>query len=440
MTSDSDHPRGVRIPKGRAERLASFGGLATGIAGSMLVGGARAFVSGARPSAKDLLLTPTNAKAVADELAKLRGAAMKAGQLLSMDAGDFVPPELAEMFARLRAMAEPMPGGQLRLALERNWGRDWLRRFERFDVKPIAAASIGQVHRAQTKDGRDLAVKVQYPGVKESIDSDIDNLASLLKLSGLLPNGLDIAPVLADAKRQLKEEADYGREGAMLDRYRKLLASDASFLVPALHADLTTPSVLAMDYASGDPIELLEDADQETRDGVMARLIGLTLRELFEFRLMQTDPNFANYRFDRATGKLVLLDFGATREFGEDFIENYRRLMSAGLRQDGVAVRTAALEIGLFDTPTMERHEARLLRIFDMALEPLRQREPFDFGASDLSMRLRDEGVAFNRERELKRLPPTDALFIHRKVGGMYLLATRLRARVDIRPLVERFL
>lgn len=440
MIGDDDHTCGARIPRGRAERLASFGGLATGIAGSMLIGGAKALAAGARPSVKDLLLTPTHAKAVADELAKLRGAAMKAGQLLSMDAGDFLPPELAEIFARLRAMAEPMPGGQLRLTLERNWGRDWLRGFERFDVRPIAAASIGQVHRARTKDGRDLAVKVQYPGVKASIDSDIDNLSALLKLSGLLPDGLDIDPILADAKQQLAEEADYQREGAMLDRYRTLLAGDADFLVPALHADLTTPSVLAMDYVAGDAIETLADADQAVRDGVMARLIGLTLRELFEFQLMQTDPNFANYRIDRATGILGLLDFGATRAFGDDFIANYRRLLAAGLRQDGAAIRAAALDIGLFDRPTMERHEARLLRMFDMALEPLRRREPFDFGASDLSARLRDEGVAFNRERELRRLPPTDALFIHRKVGGMYLLASRLKARVAIRPLVERHL
>jgi predicted unusual protein kinase regulating ubiquinone biosynthesis (AarF/ABC1/UbiB family) len=337
-------------------------------------------------------------------------------------------------------MAEPMPGGVLRLTLERNWGRDWLKRFERFDVKPIAAASIGQVHRALTRDGRDLAVKVQYPGVAKSIDSDIDNLASLISLSGLLPDGLDIAPILADAKRQLREEADYAREGAMLARYRALLEGADEFLAPALHPDLTTAGVLAMDYAPGHAIEDMTAAPQETRDRIMRLLIALTLRELFGFRLMQTDPNFANYRYQPESGRLVLLDFGATRELPPDFSAKYRVLMKSGLDRDGAAIRAAALDIGLFDAPTMDRHEQRLLGMFDMALEPLRRRDPFDFGASDLSARLRDEGIAFNRERELRRLPPTDALFVHRKVAGMYLLATRLKARVAIRDLVEAWL
>jgi predicted unusual protein kinase regulating ubiquinone biosynthesis (AarF/ABC1/UbiB family) len=440
MTDDEFTARGARIPAGRAERFIRFGGLGAGVAGSMLANGAKALAAGERPSLRSLLLTPSNARRAADELARLRGAAMKAGQLLSMDAGDLIPPELAEIFARLRAMAEPMPGGLLRLTLERNWGRDWLKRFIRFDVKPIAAASIGQVHRALTADGRDLAVKVQYPGVAKSIDSDIDNLASLLSLSGLLPEGLDIAPILADAKRQLRDEADYAREGAMLSRYRALLDGDADFLVPALHADLTTAGVLAMDYADGAAIETMTAAPQETRDRIMRLLIGLTLRELFGFRLMQTDPNFANYRYQAESGRLVLLDFGATRAFAPDFAAKYRVLMKAGLDRDGAAIRAAALDIGLFDPPTMARHEGRLTAMFDMALEPLRRREPFDFGASDLSARLRDEGIAFNRERELKRLPPTDALFIHRKIAGMYLLATRLKARVAIRDLVEVWL
>lgn len=440
MSDSGEDVRGARIPKGRLERLAGFGGLAAGIAGSVLAGGAKALAAGERPDLRRLLLTPSNARAAADELARLRGAAMKVGQLLSMDAGDFIPPELAEIFARLRAMAEPMPGGELRRTLERNWGRDWLKRFERFDVKPIAAASIGQVHRALTRDGRDLAVKVQYPGVRDSIDSDVDNLAALLKVSGLVPAGLDIAPILADAKEQLKNEADYVREAGLLGRYRALLEDEEDFHVPAVEADLTTPAVLAMRYAAGAPIEAQAAASQETRDRIMRLLIGLTLRELFGFRLMQTDPNFANYRFDPASGKIVLLDFGATREFGADFIAKYRALMRAGIARDGAGVRDAALDLGLFDEPTMARHGERLLSMFDMALEPLRRREAFDFGASDLSARLRDEGIAFNRERELKRLPPTDALFIHRKIAGMYLLATRLKARVAIRDLAEAWL
>ena len=206
----------MAVPSGRLSRLARFGGLASGVAGGMLAEGARQFSQGRRPSVGDLLLTPANAVRVTEQLAQLRGAAMKVGQLISMDAGEMLPPELSDILARLRADARPMPQVQLKAALNRRWGRGWESRFTRFDFDPIAAASIGQVHRAQTLAGEDLAIKVQYPGVRNSIDSDVDNVATLLRLSGLLPRELDISPLLGEAKRQLHEEADYEREGQHL--------------------------------------------------------------------------------------------------------------------------------------------------------------------------------------------------------------------------------
>ncbi|MEL7488035.1 MAG: AarF/UbiB family protein, partial [Pseudomonadota bacterium] len=183
--------KGAAVPRRRLSRAARFGGLAAGVAGDVALRGAGRALRGERPDLGSLLLTPANAARIADELAKLRGAAMKIGQLVSMDAGDLLPPEFAEIMARLRATAAPMPGRQLKSVLTENWGRDWLRRFDAFDVRPLAAASIGQVHRARTNDGRDLAIKIQYPGVRASIDSDVDNVATLINLSGLLPKDTD---------------------------------------------------------------------------------------------------------------------------------------------------------------------------------------------------------------------------------------------------------
>jgi predicted unusual protein kinase regulating ubiquinone biosynthesis (AarF/ABC1/UbiB family) len=196
------------VPGGRWSRLARLGTLAGGVAGSMLAEGTRQFAQGKRPRIGDLLLTPANARRVADQLAQLRGAAMKFGQLLSMDAGDLLPPELADILARLRADAKAMPMSQLASVLDKHWGHGWDRHFRQFSFTPVAAASIGQVHLAQTKDGRRLAIKVQYPGVRQSIDSDVDNVATLLRISGLLPSGLDVGPLLLEAKRQLHAEAD----------------------------------------------------------------------------------------------------------------------------------------------------------------------------------------------------------------------------------------
>ena len=333
MTDDRDS-RGKSVPSGRMARLGVFGRLAGGVAGGVLAEGARRIADGQRPKMSDLLLTPANIGRVADQLSHLRGAAMKLGQMISMDSGDFLPPELSQILARLRNNAHHMPPAQLQQVLARDWGKDWRRRFARFDAGPLAAASIGQVHRARTPDGRDLAIKVQYPGVRDSIDSDVDNVATLLRVSGALPKSIDIAPLLAEAKRQLHEEADYVREGEQLERFGALLADDPTYVVPVLDREFSGSDVLAMSFVEGVAIESLVDAEQSVRDAAMESLMALVLREMFEFGLMQTDPNFANYRHDATTGRIVLLDFGATREIGPEVAEGYRVFLKAALDDD----------------------------------------------------------------------------------------------------------
>jgi predicted unusual protein kinase regulating ubiquinone biosynthesis (AarF/ABC1/UbiB family) len=224
------------VPGGRLSRLGRMARLATGIAGGMLAEGGRQIAQGRMPRASDLLLTPANARRLAEQLANLRGAAMKMGQLLSMDAGDLLPPQLSEILARLRADAQAMPRRQLEGVLVKAWGKDWQRLFADFSWQPLAAASIGQVHRATTLDGRHLALKIQYPGVARSIDSDVDNVATLLRIARLLPDGINLAPLLHEAKRQLKAEADYLKEAGHLRHFGELLADDDDFVVPSVDA------------------------------------------------------------------------------------------------------------------------------------------------------------------------------------------------------------
>jgi len=440
MSHDKFESKALAVPSGRLSRLARFGGMASNIAGGMLLDGARQLAQGKRPSMSELLMTPANAVKVTHQLAQLRGAAMKVGQMLSMDAGDMLPPELAEILGHLRSEGHHMPQSQLNAALNAHWGRGWQQRFETFSFQPMAAASIGQVHRATTKDGRDLAIKIQFPGVRHSIDSDVNNVASLMRLSGVLPKTVNIAPMLAEAKRQLHQEADYQREGHYLQRFADLLIDSPEFLVPRLHADFTTQSVLAMDYVDGVPIESLIDAPQQERDRLMTLLIGLLFRELFEFALMQTDPNFANYRYNTSTRQLILLDFGATREFPPEMAPAYRKLMQAGLAGDRAAARRAMIEIGFFDEKTLQRHQDAVINIFELSLEPLIQAGEYDFGNTDVALRLRDAGMAIGEQRDFWHIPPMDTLFLQRKFGGVYMLASRLKARVDVRALMALYL
>ena len=435
--SDERPDKGRAVPSGRLSRLGAFGRLAAGVGGGVVAEGARRLAAGERPRMGDLLLTPANATRVADQLAHLRGAAMKLGQMISMDAGDMLPPELATILARLRNDAHHMPPAQLDTVLAKEWGRDWRRRFAHFQAHPIAAASIGQVHRARLPDGRELAIKVQYPGVMQSIDADVDNVATLLRVSGLLPKELDVSPLLGEAKRQLHEEADYLREGAMMTRYRDLLASDPAFVLPELHAELTTPNVLAMTYVAGVPIETLETAEQPVRDAAMHSLIALVLRELLDWGLMQTDPNFANYRWQPETQRIVLLDFGAARAVPATTVEGYRRLLAAGLSGDRDAVRAAAIAAGFLGAAAAARHGPLVDSMIDVILGELNRPGPFDFSDRAFVGVVREQGMEMAQDRAIWHLPPADTLFVQRKISGTALLAARLKARVDIRAMVD---
>ncbi|GAA4034597.1 AarF/ABC1/UbiB kinase family protein [Sphingomonas rosea] len=427
--------KGRAVPRSRFARAGQFGRLAGGIAGGMLAEGARRLADGQRPKARDLLLTPGNLTRVADRLAHLRGAAMKLGQMISLDSGDFLPPELTDILARLRSNAFHMPPAQLSQVLTEEWGADWRRRFKRFQAHPVAAASIGQVHRAETLDGRTLAIKVQYPGVAESIDADVDNVAALLRVSGLLPAELDIAPLLAEAKAQLAREADYRREGVQLERYRALLADRPEFVVPTLDPEFTTGRALAMSFVESRPIESLDDAPQEERDLAMGRIVDLVLRELFEFGVMQTDPNFANYRL-LEDGRIALLDFGAAQDVPASIAEGYRTLLSAALANHAEAVKAGAVAAGFINAAVAERHGPALDRMVAVVLAELHKPGPFDFGDRAFLDILRQEGMGIAADKASWHLPPADLLFVQRKISGTALLGARFRARVDVRALV----
>ena len=258
-----DHGEGAwPVPGGRLGRMLRLGGMTSGILTGMAASGVRQMAQGERPRLPDLLLTPATAHRVTRDLGRMRGAAMKLGQMLSMDAGVVLPPEMAAIMASLRDGAVHMPPKQLQGVLDAEWGAGWHKRFAHFDVRPFAAASIGQVHRARTRDGRDLAIKVQYPGVRASIDSDIDNVAALLRLPGLVPREMDLGPMLREAKLQLHQEADYVSEARNLAAFHDLLAGSDVFRLPELHDDLSTPQILAMSHVESQPIDALTDAPQ----------------------------------------------------------------------------------------------------------------------------------------------------------------------------------
>jgi aarF domain-containing kinase len=383
-------------------------------------------------------LSADTARRLARRLARLRGGAMKLGQLMSLQGAHLLPQEFADALAVLRAQAAPMPAAQLRRVLGREYGRGWPQRFAQFDDKPIAAASIGQVHRARTADGREVALKIQYPGVARSIRSDVDNLAMALQVLRLLPHDVDIGAIADEAARELGQEADYIAEADALDRFAVLVADEPRLLVPRPHRDLTTPRILAMDYMDGEPLEALatDDVPQAVRDDVGRLLQRLLFRELFEFATMQTDPNFANYLWRPETGQVVLLDFGATVHFAADFVDRYRRITRAVIDGDRLAVSRVATEIGYVAPGDAQALLDAATNVITLVCEPLRHAGPYDFADSDLPARVASLGVDLGIRQGLLRAPPPETIFLHRKLVGSFLTLAHIKARVDARALL----
>ncbi|MFB1084773.1 ABC1 kinase family protein [Vibrio diabolicus] len=428
------------LPTHRISRFSKFASLATRVAGNVIAEGTKQIAKGNKPKAKDLLLTPQNIARLTDQLAHLRGAAMKLGQMLSMDAGDVLEPELADILSRLRSNADPMPAKQLNAVMESSLGTNWKAEFLSFNFKPIASASIGQVHQAYSDAGDNLAVKVQYPGIRKSIDSDVDNVGTLLKVVGLIPESVDYKGLLEEAKKQLHDEADYTREAQFAIRYHDALKEHPHFVVPKIHTESCSDSVLAMEFIDGVPIEHIEHYDQSTRDFVMHSLLELLFRELFEFKMVQTDPNFANYLYIESTRQIGLLDFGATREYSERFSAGYRQAFASVMNNDEQGLNDALEQIGFFSQTILPDQRQAILDLVKMACEPMLVDEPYDFKASGLAQKLREAGTILSMEQEYWHTPPADALFLHRKIGGMYLLAARIGAKVNIRQLVQPYL
>jgi predicted unusual protein kinase regulating ubiquinone biosynthesis (AarF/ABC1/UbiB family) len=397
----------------------------------------RQIVSGRRPSIGDVVLTPANARRMTQKLSEMRGAAMKVGQLLSMDNGQLISPEFSEILSRLRDDAHHMPLGQVAEVLGAAWGENWDDQFERFVFTPLAAASIGQVHEAVLNDGRRVAVKVQYPGIRDSIDSDIDNVAGLLRMFKLLPAESDIDSLLDEAKIQLHLEADYLREAGALKQFRQRVAGDDRYATPEVLDDLTTHDVLTMSYLDGMPIEWLEDRAEDERNLAAASLLELCLREIFEWGLVQTDPNFANYRYQPKSGTIELMDFGATRVYTTEQQASMRKLLQACVDGSGIDVADAAVAVGYLNGNDTPGYRDSIIKLLTTAIEPVRSREDYDFGKSDLASRMSDIVLDMRLKKRVGQMPPVSILFLHRKIGGLYLLLSRLKSRLPVRELVS---
>ncbi|KAG8225372.1 hypothetical protein J437_LFUL005387 [Ladona fulva] len=431
----SSRARQRRVPASRLARLVSFGGLAAGLGFGTAAEFARRTIErtvskseGKKsaksekliPSAASLFLTQANAERIVNTLCKVRGAALKIGQILSIQDNNIVSPELQKAFERVRQAADFMPTWQVKRVMVKEFGPDWESMLTAFEETPFAAASIGQVHLAMLHDGRQVAMKIQYPGVAEGIESDIDNLVSILKVWNIFPEGFFIDNVVKVAKRELAWEVDYVREAECAKKFKDLLRPYPEYLVPSVIDELSTKQVYTTELVNGIPIDKCAELDQATRDHVCLLIMRLCLKELFEFLYMQTDPNWSNFFYDPESKKLALLDFGATRSYEKAFMDKYILVIKAAA--DGK--RDEAMQAAHVDAVMI------LGEVFGTG--------GFDFGAQNTTLRLQRLIPTIVTERLCP--PPEEIYSLHRKLSGVFLLCAKLRVTMNCRILFEEVL
>ena len=347
-----------------------------------------------------------------------------------------LPEPIHAVLQRVQDRADYMPASQRDKVLADNLGPNWRELFSSFDELPMAAASIGQVHGAVLKKaGQPVAVKVQYPGVADSIDSDLNNLSILLTASRLLPRGMYLDKTIANARTELAWECDYLREAECGNRFRQLLQDDPVFMVPETIPEASGKQVLTMERLQGVAVTKIQTFTQEQRDWIGTQIMRLCLREITEFRYMQTDPNWTNFLYNDKTNRLELLDFGASREYPIEFSTKYVQTLLAASRNDRNSCHDLSIQLGYLtghESKTMV--DAHVTSVLTLA-EPFMDSSPdlYDFNNQSITDRVRALIPVMLYERLSP--PPEETYSLHRKLSGAFLLCARLGSRVPCKEL-----
>eukprot|EP00092_Neocalanus_flemingeri_P024897 GFUD01027001.1.p1 GENE.GFUD01027001.1~~GFUD01027001.1.p1 ORF type:complete len:376 (-),score=74.43 GFUD01027001.1:111-1238(-) len=351
------------------------------------------------------------------------------GQILSIQDGAVIGPELQRIFDRVRESADFMPVWQLEKVMRAELGTEWRGKYQEFQVQPFAAASIGQVHHAVLHDGTEVAVKVQYPGVAQSIESDIRNLMSLISVMAILPEGLFIDNIAKHMKIELGQECDYLREAKCGDTMGRILSQYKEYDVPAVHHELCSTQVLTTQYITGLTIDNCVSLPQETRDFIAESILKLVFRELFLHRYMQTDPNWANFLYNPNTNQIGLLDFGATREFRPEFVNTYFKILDSAAHKDREGVLKFSRDLGfLTGYESQVMNDAHVDSVMLLAV-PFHENSPYNFGQQRITRDIQDLSTVMLKERLCP--PPPEVYSLHRKLSGLFLLAGKLDSQFN---------
>lgn len=390
-----------------------------------------------RPDLKSALISKKNVTATVDTLKNLRGAAMKFGQLLSLDETVILSPDLAAIFAQLQSSGYSMTPSQLKKVLNHNWGDDWLKHFKYFDVRPFAAASIGQVHKATLKSGEVVAIKVQFPGVKQSIDSDLATLKFIMKTSGMLPENFPLEHYLSQCGDLLKRETNYELEAENINLFSGFLNGSKVIHVPKVYNKLSTDQTLTMSFLEGRELSNIVEFDQSARNEISLNLIELLFNEIFNFKMVQTDPNLANFLLTRGGKSICILDFGACCRVSEDTHRLYKELLSVALSLDLNSIKSFLQEKNFIPQETSMAGTKFLENIISVTINELSKDETFDFQKSKVFQLIVQENLNLYFDFIPSSVFGSDFIFIQRKIFGLILFFRSIGTKLPLLKILK---
>jgi predicted unusual protein kinase regulating ubiquinone biosynthesis (AarF/ABC1/UbiB family) len=459
MSKKRPVPTVSRIKTSRIERRLALAG-ASMVAGARLAGESafNLFSTESTRQQRQAKALGKQARFLAAELGKLKGSVVKIGQMMALYGEHFLPDEVTRALHTLEDQTVAMSWKAISPVLQAELGKQKLAHLE-IEQEPVAAASLGQVHRARRKsDGKQLGIKVQYPGIAEAIDSDLEAVASLLRLAKLVSRTREFEDWLGELRFLLHREVNYRAEAEATERFRRRLRNDRRFVVPKVFPEYSTARVLTTSWEKGFAVNSPEvlALPLERRNGITAAARDLLLAELMEWGELQTDPNFGNYRVRpardrRATDKLVLLDFGAVQQYSGPFLAALREVVLGAYRQDHEQIIRGAIDLGFMNADMPKRELNSFARLCVELLEPLtsdfegrakavlNRQGAYCWKESDLPRRIvkKARNSAFSHHFSV---PPKEIIFINRKLVGVYTMLAVLGAELDSRNSLGRYL
>ena len=403
----------------------------------------------------------SQARFLVDELGRLKGSVVKIGQVMALYGEHFLPEEVTEALHTLEDQTTSLEWPAIERVLKAELGESRLSELD-IDPEPIGAASLGQVHRAvRRSDGLELVLKVQYPGVADAVDSDLNAVAHLLKVARLVSFGPEFNDWLEEVREMMHREVDYRLEARTTEKFRQMLSHDPRFVVPRVLAEFSTDHIIASTYEHGHSVSsvAVRELPLERRSALGQAALELFFRELFEWGEIQTDPNFGNYRIriageqggDSETDRIVLLDFGAVQSYSSDFLQPVIQMIRASYEEDLEQVVEGGIKLRFMSRDWPAEVLDKFGKVCMSVLEPLakdRSQWPdyavnshgqYRWKQSDLPSRVAKQAARSAISRYF-RVPPKEFVFLNRKLIGVYTFIAVLHSEFNGEDLLRKYL